>query len=493
MTVGALCRCPLPEIPNTPPPRSPNWHPRILALAHSTFLAPAPLRPLPNPLRARALHLAIPSLRREHGPWLGLGRGRMACAAAMPIDLPPAPALAAEEMRAVEEDEEVVVEVEGGGCGGGAVVVAAADAEAEGHPYDFHVSGPRNLPPPNWKEIIRSSWKDPNYKRMVMACFIQAVYLLELDRQDQKGEEDGLAPKWWKPFKYKVTQTLVDERDGSIYGAMLEWDRSSALSDFILIRPSGAPRAVLALRGTLLQKPTMKRDLQDDLRFLVWESLKGSVRFVGALAALKSAVEKFGCTNVCVAGHSLGAGFALQVCKELAKQGVFVECHLFNPPSVSLAMGVRSMSEKASYLWKKVKGSLPLKEETTTPLETAKAEASDKKRLRTEKKWVPHLYVNNSDYICCHYNAPSCSSTTTDGASSEQQQQRKASEIAGDVVAKLFVTSKGPQKFLEAHGLQQWWSDGMELQLALYDSKLINRQLKSIYTTTTTMSSPAKS
>lgn len=327
---------------------------------------------------------------------------------------------------------------------------------------------------------------------MVMACFIQAVYLLELDRQDQKGEEDGLAPKWWKPFKYKVIQTLVDERDGSIYGAVMEWDRSSALSDFILIRPSGAPRAVLALRGTLLQKQTMKRDIQDDLRFLVWESLKGSVRFIGALEALKEAVEKFGSANVCVAGHSLGAGFALQVCKELAKQGVFVECHLFNPPSVSLAMGVRSMSEKASYLWKKVKASLPLKEEATTPLEVDKEEASVKKKLRTDKKWVPHLYVNNSDYICCHYNAPSCPSAAGNGASADQQQQqRKASEIAGDVVAKLFVTSKGPQKFLEAHGLQQWWSDGMELQLALYDSKLINRQLKSIYTTTS-VSSPAK-
>uniref|UniRef100_A0A804NDL4 Alpha/beta-Hydrolases superfamily protein n=1 Tax=Zea mays TaxID=4577 RepID=A0A804NDL4_MAIZE len=481
MTVGPLFRCPLPEIPNTPPPRSLTWHPRILALAHSKFLAPTPVRPLPISPRARALHLAIPTPSREHFP----GRGRMACAATMPIDLLPAPAPAEEEVKAVEEDEEMVVEVEGEGCGGGAVVVAVADAEAEGHPYDFHVSGPRNLPPPNWKDIIR---KGPNYKRMVMACFIQAVYLLELDRQDQKGEEDGLAPKWWKPFKYKVTQTLVDERDGSIYGAMLEWDRSSALSDFILIRPSGAPRAVLALRGTLLQKPTMKRDLQDDLRFLVWESLKGSVRFVGALAALQLAVEKFGSANVCVAGHSLGAGFALQICKELAKQGVFVECHLFNPPSVSLAMGVRSMSEKASYLWKKVKGSLPLKEETTT-LETAKAEANDKKRLRTENKWVPHLYVNNSDYICCHYNAPSCPSTSTDGSSDEQQQQRKASEIASDVVAKLFVTSKGPQKFLEAHGLQQWWSDGMELQLALYDSKLINRQLKSIYTATAIPSS----
>ena len=134
---------------------------------------------------------------------------------------------------------------------------------------------------------------------------------------------------------------------------------------------------------------------------------------------------------------------------------------------------------------------MPLKEEATTPLESSK-EASDKKRLRTEKKWVPHLYVNNSDYICCHYNAPSCPSAA-DGASDEQQQQHqsKASEIAGDVVAKLFVTSKGPQKFLEAHGLEQWWSDGMELQLALYDSKLINRQLKSIYTTAA-VSSPAK-
>ncbi|XP_062221371.1 GDSL esterase/lipase At4g10955-like [Phragmites australis] len=409
----------------------------------------------------------------------------------MAVDLAPAPAPApaAVEVKAVEEEEE---EVEGGGCGGGAVVVVAADAEAEGHPYDFHVSGPRNLPPPNWREIIRSNWKDPSYKRMVMACFIQAVYLLELDRQDLKGEEESLAPKWWKPFKYKVTQILVDERDGSIYGAVLEWDRSSALSDFILIRPSGTPRAVLALRGTLLQKPTMKRDLQDDLRFLVWESLKGSVRFIGALEALKAAVERFGSANVCVAGHSLGAGFAFQVCKELAKQGVFVECHLFNPPSVSLAMGVRSMSEKASYLWKKVKASLLLKEESTTTLESAKEEANDKKRLHTEKKWVPHLYVNNSDYICCNYNAPSCSSTSADGIPDEQQQQRKASEIAGDVVAKLFVTSKGPQKFLEAHGLQQWWSDGMELQLALYDSKLINRQLKSIYPTTA-VSSPAKS
>jgi NAD(P)H-hydrate repair Nnr-like enzyme with NAD(P)H-hydrate epimerase domain len=82
----------------------------------------------------------------------------------MAMDLaPPSPATAVDEEEAVkaeEEDDEAVVVVGGSGgvCGGDAVVVAAADAEVEGHPYAFHVSGPRNLPQPNWREIIRSSW-----------------------------------------------------------------------------------------------------------------------------------------------------------------------------------------------------------------------------------------------------------------------------------------------------------------------------------------------
>jgi hypothetical protein len=31
-------------------------------------------------------------------------------------------------------------------------------SEAAPHPYDFHVSGPRNLSAPNWRDLIRSSW-----------------------------------------------------------------------------------------------------------------------------------------------------------------------------------------------------------------------------------------------------------------------------------------------------------------------------------------------
>ncbi|CAM8958877.1 unnamed protein product [Rhodiola kirilowii] len=348
------------------------------------------------------------------------------------------------------------------------------------HPYAYHVSGPRNVCSPNWRDLIRSSWKDGNYKRTVVACFIQAVYLLELDRQENRTDENALAPKWWLPFKYRLSKTLIDERDGSVFGAILEWDHSAALADLIPFRPRGAPRAVLTLRGTLLKKSTFKRDVQDDLRFLAWESLKGSVRFSAAFEALKGLSECYGSSKVCIAGHSLGAGFALQIGKELAKQGVYVETHLFNPPSVSLAMSFRSIGEKAESAWKRLKSIIPSNSETETQPATEENENIPSlfsnwiPSITASKKWVPNLYVNNSDYICCNYNDPA----DTEGTA---VQKEIVAPSNSHVAAKLFVLSKGKQKFLEAHGLEQWWSDDLKLQTALSGSKLISRQLKSLY------------
>lgn len=31
----------------------------------------------------------------------------------------------------------------------------------EAHPYAFHVSGPRNVASPNWRDLINSSWSVP--------------------------------------------------------------------------------------------------------------------------------------------------------------------------------------------------------------------------------------------------------------------------------------------------------------------------------------------
>nr|GFD20646.1 GDSL esterase/lipase At4g10955-like [Tanacetum cinerariifolium] len=53
------------------------------------------------------------------------------------------------------------------------------------------------------------------------------------------------------------------------------------------------------------------------------------------------------------------------------------------------------------------------------------------------------------------------------GGAVEKENIRPSSTAKGHVAAKLFVLSKGKQKFMEAHGLEQWWSDDLELDLAL--------------------------
>ncbi|KAL6627085.1 hypothetical protein ACP70R_030811 [Stipagrostis hirtigluma subsp. patula] len=333
---------------------------------------------------------------------------------------------------------------------------ASPSASAASPTWEFHATGPRNLSNPGWRDLIRSS------------C---ASYLLELDRQENRSAENALAPNWWKPFKYKLVRPLIDSRDGSIYGALLEWDQIAAFSDFIVVKPQGAPRAVLALRGTVLKQLTVMRDLEDDLRFFARESLTSSVRFTGALEVLKSAIDKHGSNNVCVAGHSLGAGFALQVGTTLAKDGIFVECHLFNPPSVSLGMGLRKLQEKANNILKRYisTGSFSSAGETSDRREERQvvSDVGEEKLIKEVKRWVPNLYINSCDYICCFYADRSGVATVT----TEKH----------NVHSKLYVIAKGPKKFLEAHGLQQWWSDDSELHLAVQDSKLMYRHLRSLY------------
>nr|KYP73338.1 GDSL esterase/lipase At4g10955 family [Cajanus cajan] len=340
---------------------------------------------------------------------------------------------------------------------------------------DGKPSGPPNLRTLTWRDLINSCWKDTNYKRVAMASLVHAVYLLELDRQENRTQENALAPSWWIPFKYKLTKILIDERDGSIFGAIFEWDRSAALADLLPIRPSGAPKAVLALRGTLLKSPTRRRDIEDDIRFALWESLKGSFRFEVTLKALQSVFDTHGRRNVCIAGHSLGAGFGLQVGKELAKEGINVESHLFNPPSVSLAMSIGYIGEKVEHVWNGLKSMLFSGSEAQVSNDGDMTYSIRLKRLKHRflgmmdagfgvGNRVPHLYINSNDYISCLY-------FYTDITDKEN---------VGPNAANLFVVSKENQQFLEAHSLKQWWSSDAELEQDIHNSKLISRQLSHI-------------
>uniref|UniRef100_J3MMH8 Fungal lipase-like domain-containing protein n=1 Tax=Oryza brachyantha TaxID=4533 RepID=J3MMH8_ORYBR len=151
-----------------------------------------------------------------------------------------------------------------------------------------------------------SAWRDDDYRRMVMACLIEAVYLLELERQERR-DAAAVAQQWWKPFRYRLVHELVDERDGSVFGAIFEREHQAA--------PPAA---------------------------------------------------RFGSENVCLCGHSLGAGFARQVARMLASSSprhhqqpaaaaASLEFHLFNAPYLSLPMGVRSVVKTADCLLKAVR------------------------------------------------------------------------------------------------------------------------------------------
>ncbi|CAL5084943.1 unnamed protein product [Urochloa decumbens] len=222
-----------------------------------------------------------------------------------------------------------------------------------------------------WRELTNTSWRDDDYRRMVMAYLIEAVYLLELERQERR-DAAAVAQQWWKPFQYRLAHEIVDERDGSVFGAIFERDHHGAEAAAAgAASPSGAPSAVVAFRGTLLRAPTIRRDVEDELRLLARNSLRGSARLARALQALRATIDRFGSENVCVCGHSLGAGFARQVGRMLmsssssprhprqqqqqqpsAAAAAALEFHLFNAPYLSLPMGVRCVVKTADCLLK---------------------------------------------------------------------------------------------------------------------------------------------
>lgn len=41
------------------------------------------------------------------------------------------------------------------------IIKEVAGGEDQAHPDAFHVSGPRNVSSPNWRDLINSSWSVP--------------------------------------------------------------------------------------------------------------------------------------------------------------------------------------------------------------------------------------------------------------------------------------------------------------------------------------------
>ncbi|KAI5339760.1 hypothetical protein L3X38_019032 [Prunus dulcis] len=121
---------------------------------------------------------------------------------------------------------------------------------------------------------------------------------------------------------------------------------------------------------------------------------------------------------------------------------MYVETHLFDPPSVLLALII---GEKAGFAWKRLKSMLPLR--SGAQIGSAEGDRTSGFGL---KNWMPNfsglkypwenVYVNNTDYICCSY-------TEHDGAEVNNADKENVRPTNGQAAAKLFVMSKGNQKF----------------------------------------------
>ncbi|XP_076885168.1 GDSL esterase/lipase At4g10955-like isoform X2 [Bidens hawaiensis] len=316
----------------------------------------------------------------------------------------------------------------------------------------FEISGPLHL--------TSIDWTDVDHRRSVAACMVQGVYIMQRDRQENRQGANALAPPWWQFFNFDVQSLLIDDADSSIFGAIF--------------------------RGTVTKGDAFSRDLQLDLHF-VRNVLHQSSRSETAIQAVRSVVAS-GSQNIWLTGHSLGAAIALLTGKTMAKNAVYLESHIFNPPYVSPP--IENIKNK------KVKHGIRIASSfVTAGLAVAvKAKKTHQQRnIALENSfsklasWVPCLYVNPRDHICSEYIGYFQHRRKMEGIGAGGVERLAAQHsIAGlfmDAIGKesheplhllpsanVTVNLSPARDLKEAHGVHQWWRCDQQLESRTYRS-----------------------
>ncbi|MCL7022309.1 hypothetical protein MKW94_005689 [Papaver nudicaule] len=300
-----------------------------------------------------------------------------------------------------------------------------------------------------------------------MASLVKGVYLLENDRQHKRQACQALAPSWWISFNFQLSRMLTDDTASSIFGAVYELKPNS--NNF---HPIGAPRYVIAFRGTMLNKYNITQDGKLDLKILT-NKLHNTGRFEKAFQAVESMVSEKGACNIWLAGHSLGAAIAILAAKNMAKEGVFLESYLYNPPFI--AAPIKSIKSK------KVKR--VIFGARTFSLNDEKEKQQSKDLFTTLSQWVPNLFLNPSDPICSGYiryfdNRETMESSGFEGIERFENQNSSDWLLSNDfgneycseelhcIPSACVTTSRTPIQ--QAHNLSQWFTNYSVSEPKLY-------------------------
>ncbi|GJN11561.1 hypothetical protein PR202_ga29760 [Eleusine coracana subsp. coracana] len=222
-----------------------------------------------------------------------------------------------------------------------------------------------------------------------------------------------LAPAWWESFHFSrlgpdmfACDCVCDFCKNFGPQPNIRYSRGVV---FEYVPPDGAsrhpsaPRYIVAFRGTMPLNPNIFGDMRLNLRIVLNKRHLCS-RFCEAHERIGELVDSTAdadstCSAVWLTGHSLGASIALEVGREMMKQGFNLPTFLYNPPHVSL--------EPVSNLFR-----VPEKAKQAVYLGGSFVKyAMAKTILRSQRKhmvtvfgklspWVPELYVHQRDWIC---------------------------------------------------------------------------------------------
>ncbi|KAI3971710.1 hypothetical protein MKW92_031686, partial [Papaver armeniacum] len=238
-------------------------------------------------------------------------------------------------------------------------------------------------------------WQDERYRRSVIASLVKGVYVLKDDHRRHRKGKDALAPPWWESFGFNLLDTFMDERDSSIFGAVYEYiATSNNYHDF-----KRAPRHVIAFRGTSRKQDTVLGDMILNIDILI-NKLHCRSRTKKAIQAVKNMVSEKGADDIWLAGHSLGAAIAMLAGKTLAKERIFLQSYLYNPPFIAAPMEyIRSTMVKNGIFFSCSLITLWL----AAILQDDQERKQSEDLFTTLSPWVPNLFLHPADTICSGY------------------------------------------------------------------------------------------
>ncbi|KAH9603619.1 hypothetical protein KSS87_015995 [Heliosperma pusillum] len=333
----------------------------------------------------------------------------------------------------------------------------------------FHTAGPRHL------DLV--DWSLAEHRRSIASSLVQSVSVLE--RYEKFDPSKDVASTWWEFFHFDLVDTLRDPDDSSIFGAIFEYK----LHRKYRLSYKNVPRYVIAFRGTMVKRRTCYGDFKLDIRVIL-NRLCVSSRCQVAIQAVENLVADWGSTNIWLTGHSLGSAIALQVGKDMAKRGYFLETYLFNPPFPS------TPTEK--FRNQRVKDSIRYARSLLTAslaivIKGYSSYNSDDydPNFAMLSSWTPHLFVHPSDPLCSEYIAyfEHRQKMLARGASAIERvaAQNSIVSLVSMAIGKdvdpthlipsaNLVINKSPNQygFRQVHGMSQWWEPCQDFEHKLY-------------------------